>query len=298
MTGISGRVAKPLVHTALDKAAENLKNAKGNDPVVSRADVKQATKAIASDAERQLTEQFFKFIDAREPALGARVTDKDIDKAVSYAKQHIIDKYDLNGNGISKDEIAKMSRLGRLAVEFAIELKKTGAAGGTPTASTTSQLGTDIAAAAKLKDGSTVTYMSESDYPLVFVSAAMPAAGYDAKHVMGAFAPHMIKDVFKGERDLHGMTAKMYSAAETRDHLDGMAEVNDPTDPASVESAAAFAKVKTLLEDNLTDLRLVKVGPKAGDGSLADDNGLYNYLLIGKTRDGQLAGVSFGSVET
>ena len=297
MTGISGRVAKPLVHTALDKAAVNLKNAKGNDPNVSRADVSKATKAITSDAERALTEQFFKFIDAREPAPGARVTDKDIDKAVVYAKQHIIDKYDVNGNGISKEEIGKMSRLGRLAVDFAIELKKTGAAGGTPTALPTTQLGKDIAAAALLKDGSTVNYVSESDYPVTFVSAPLPST-YDAKSVMGAFSSLMLGDVFKGEADLRAMTAEMFSPADTTASLDNMAAVDDPADPASVEIAAAFSKVKKLVEDNLTDLRLVKVGPKAADGSLADDNGLYNYLVVGKTRDGQLAGVSFGSVET
>lgn len=297
MTGISGRVAKPLVHTALDKAAANLKNAKGNDPNVSRADVSKATKAITSDAERALTEQFFKFIDAREPAAGARVTDKDIDKAVVYAKQHIIDKYDINGNGISKEEIGKMSRLGRLAVDFAIELKKTGAAGGTPTALPATQLGKDIAAAALLKDGSTVNYVSESDYPVTFVSAPLPST-YDAKSVMGAFSTLMLGDVFKGEADLRAMTAEMFSPAETTARLDNMAAVDDPADPASVEIGAAFSKVKKLVEDNLTDLRLVKVGPKAADGSLADDNGLYNYLVVGKTRDGQLAGVSFGSVET
>lgn len=297
MTGISGRVAKPLVHTALDKAAENLKAARGNDPNVSRADVKVAAKAIASDAERALTEQFFRFIDAREPALGARVTDKDIDKAVAYAKKHIVDKYDVNGNGISKEEIGKMSRLGRLAVDFAIELKKTGAAGTTPTALATTQLGTDITAAALLKDGSVVNYISESDYPVLFVAAPAPAA-FTAAAVTSAFAAHLLSGVFKGERDLTSMTAEMESPAESRDRLERMAEIDDPQDPASVEIGAAFGKVKKLLDDNLSDLRIVKVGPKGSDGSLSEDNGLYNYFVVGKTRDGQIAGVSFGSVET
>ncbi len=297
MTGISGRVAKPLVHTALDKAAENLKKAKGNDPAVSRADVSKATKTIASDAERALTEQFFKFIDAREPALGARVTDKDIDKAVAYAKQHIIDKYDLNGNGISKEEIGKMSRLGRLAVELAVELKKTGAAGETPSATTTTQLGKDITAAALLKDGTAVTYMSESDYPVTFVSAPAPAA-FDAKSVMAAFTSTMLKDVFNGERDLKDMTADMWSVADTKERMKDLVEIDDPADAGSVEAGGAFAKVMKQIDDNLTDVRVVKVGPKASDGSLADDQGLYNFFIVGKTRDGQIAGVSFGAVET
>lgn len=296
MSGISGRVGKPLVHNALDKAAENLKNARGGDSTVSRADARAAVAALSSTAEKAVTDQFYRFIDRRDASAGARVTEADIDKALAYAKQHLIDAYDLNGNGLSKEEIGKMSKLGRLAVEFAIELRKTGGAGGTPTALTTSALGQAIEAAARLKDGSTAYYMSESDYPLRFVAAT--GSAIDDATVMSAFADHMLGDVFKDESDLSGMAVEISSAAETRARLEDMAAVDDPGDPASVELSEAFTRVKDALEDNLVDLRLVKVGPKDASGALDEDAGLYNYLVLGKTRDGQIAGISFGSVET
>jgi hypothetical protein len=72
---------------------------------------------------------FFKFIDNRDFRAGAQVTKSDVKRAVEYAKEHMIAKYDLNNNGLSKDEIAEMSLTGKRAVALAKALKETAVGG-------------------------------------------------------------------------------------------------------------------------------------------------------------------------
>ena len=121
------RIAKADVNRALDHVAKQLLVAGGADGRVSRADVKKALPTLTT-AEKKLADIFFKFVDHRDFKTGATVTAKDIDKAVAYAKKTLIAKYDLNTNGLSKDEIAKMSLTGQRAVDLAKALKSAGAA--------------------------------------------------------------------------------------------------------------------------------------------------------------------------
>jgi hypothetical protein len=121
------RIAKADVNRALDHVAKQLKLAGGEDGRVSRTDVKTALPKLTT-AEKKLADIFFKFIDHRDFKAGATVTSKDIDKAVAYAKKSMIAKYDLNTNGLSKDEVAKMSITGQRAVDLARALKAAGAA--------------------------------------------------------------------------------------------------------------------------------------------------------------------------
>ena len=44
-------------------------------------------------------------------------------KIRNHAKEHMVAKYDLNNNGLSKDEITKMSLTGKRAVDLAKALK-------------------------------------------------------------------------------------------------------------------------------------------------------------------------------
>jgi hypothetical protein len=120
------RIAKADVNRALDHVAKALVKAGGDDGRISRADVKSALPALTRK-ERALADIFFKFVDNRDFKAGASVTAKDIGKAVSYAKEHMIAKYDLNQNGLSKDEIGNMSLTGKRAVDLAKALKATGA---------------------------------------------------------------------------------------------------------------------------------------------------------------------------
>lgn len=122
------RIAKTDVHQALQRAASIILDADGGDGRVSRADMSNKLASIDGN-EKALADMFYRFIDHRDHKRGAVVTTKDVTKAVAYAKNHLIDAYDLNHNGLSRDEIADMSSTGQLAVALARELKK---AGGTP----------------------------------------------------------------------------------------------------------------------------------------------------------------------
>ena len=122
------RIAKADVHSALHRAAQNIKDAAGADGRCSRADI-QAKLATLEGTDRTLTDLFFRFIDHRDAASGAAVTARDVDRAVAYAEEKLIDAYDLNNNGLSAAEIARMSVTGKSAVALARELKRAAAPG-------------------------------------------------------------------------------------------------------------------------------------------------------------------------
>lgn len=112
------RLAKHKVHAALDKAAANILSAAGDDPFVSRKDIRQKLMELEG-VEQQLTSVFYRFMDHRDYKPGARITKKDIDETLAYAKEKLIDIYDKNNNGLSAAEIADMSLTARLAVRYA-----------------------------------------------------------------------------------------------------------------------------------------------------------------------------------
>ena len=120
------RIAKTDVNRALDHVAKALIKAGGDDGRISRTDVKTALPSL-SRKERALADIFFKFIDHRDFKAGASVTSADVKKAVAYAKEHMVAKYDLNNNGLSKGEISEMSITGQRAVDLARALKSAGA---------------------------------------------------------------------------------------------------------------------------------------------------------------------------
>lgn len=125
------RISKTDVNRALEVAAKTLIRLGGADGKISRTDVKNA---LATDrvARREvpLVDIFFKFVDNRDFKAGAQVTAKDIKRAVEYAKVHMVAKYDLDNNGLSKDEIAQMSLTGKRAVDLAKALKASAGGGG------------------------------------------------------------------------------------------------------------------------------------------------------------------------
>ena len=112
------RLSKQKVYAALEKAAQNILDAAGNDPFVSRKDIRLKLKTLEGP-EQQLTSIFYRFIDHRDHKPGARVTQKDVEATLAYAKAKLVDAYDKNNNGLSADEIAKMSLTARLAVRYA-----------------------------------------------------------------------------------------------------------------------------------------------------------------------------------
>ena len=119
------RIAKADVNRALETAAKTLIKIGGDDGRISRAEVKNA---LATDRvprkQVALVDIFFKFVDNRDFREGAQVTPSDVKRAVEYAKKSMIAKYDLDNNGLSKDEVAKMSLTGKRAVDLAKALKE------------------------------------------------------------------------------------------------------------------------------------------------------------------------------
>ncbi len=117
------RISKSSVQVALDRAANIILQASGGDVFISRSDIRQKLLELHG-YERALVQQLYQFIDARDARKGARVTQADVEAAVTYTREHILDRYDLNHNGFSQTEVEKMSELGQLAVAFAMQLKR------------------------------------------------------------------------------------------------------------------------------------------------------------------------------
>jgi len=115
-------IATSDVHAALERAAEQLRGAGGPDGVVSRRDIRTRLLALEG-AERELVDVLYRFIDGRDAARSARMTKSDIDAAVAHIRTELIDRHDLDQNGLSDDEIARMPELGKHAVALARKLK-------------------------------------------------------------------------------------------------------------------------------------------------------------------------------
>ncbi|MDC0669281.1 nuclease A inhibitor family protein [Nannocystis radixulma] len=116
-------IATSDVHAALDRAAEQLMNAAGPDGIVSRRDIRAKLLELEG-GERALVDIFYQFVDRRDAARSARITRADIDAALAVVRTDLVDRFDLDANGLSDDEVARMSELGKLAVALARTLKE------------------------------------------------------------------------------------------------------------------------------------------------------------------------------
>ena len=287
------RISKADVNAALAVAAKAIIEAGGSDGRTSRADAKAAFGKLPAK-ERALADIFFKFIDNRDFRSGAQVTPKDVNRAVGYAKTHMVAKYDLNANGLSKSEISKMSLTGKRAVDLARALKGAGDSGGRLD---TKQLGTEIA-----KHADKAVYMSEGDYTPEYFAVAFPA-GHDltGHNVMTALQAPFSKlwDGYDPAFSPGAYAAEPYTAKEPKAFIDGLGEFSADDEDYVQESAKAFSAITSALKANLTDLKVLKIGPKdAETGKLAVDQGLYAQVIIGRSADGKVAGVFMGDVET
>jgi len=182
------RIAKADVNRALEQAAKTIIQAGGSDGRISRAEIKARLPELKGP-EKKLVDMFFRFIDHKDFKLGATVTPADVKKAVAYAKEHMIAKYDLNNDGLSKAEIAKMSLTGKLAVDLAKALKS---APTTPTESVVKQFGTF----GDLLDGVTTEkntkYLRPDQVP-----AALKQLLLDATHQSSYTDAVTLKDAFE-----------------------------------------------------------------------------------------------------
>ena len=116
-----------------------------------------------------------------------------------------------------------------------------------------------------------MTYMSESDYPLTVVS-------YE-----GQGAPTAAK-----LRQLTGTPSTALVEERSFDDLmDRLGEVYDPADPYAVEYAARWNALRAVLEENLTDLTVIRIGEISID-----------VYIVGKSACGDLVGIKTTSIET
>jgi len=287
------RIAKSDVSAALSTVAKALITASGSDGRTSRADLKAALKILPRE-QRPLADIFFRFVDHRDFKAGAQVTAKDINKAVAYAKTHMIAKYDLNSNGLSKTEISRMSLTGKLAVDLARALKSAAKA------DTFGKLSTKALEVEVNKYAAKANYMSESDYSPEFVSGELPAGHEltDRNAISSLSAP--LSRLFEGSETPFpgGYTAEAYSAVDAKAFIEDLRTANRD-EGENTESVAAFGFITRALQANLTDIKVYKIGPREENGSgLATDQGLYAQVIVGRTADGKIAGIIIGDVET
>ncbi|MEW5848967.1 MAG: nuclease A inhibitor family protein [Myxococcota bacterium] len=290
------RIAKKDIHAALNQAAQNIIAAGGSDGRISRADMKAKLKEL-DGTEKKLTDMFFRFVDHRDFKTGSQVTPSNVKAAVEYAKEHMVNKYDLNNNGLSADEVARMSVTGRLAVNLARALKEAGAVSGSD--DNTGKLSAEKLGRAIAPFTQDAVYMSEGDYNPEFFSVKLDAnATINGKNVMAAMNDTLASFFDQQDGDLSQFTFEAYTAQESKDFVDGLSETSPDDDDDIRESAAAFGKITALLQDNLTGIKVFKIGPKDDDGSLATDRGLYAQVVVGRSADGKLTGIILGDVET
>lgn len=155
--------------------------------------------------------------------------------------------------------------------------------------------------AAKTADGRVLTYTSESDDEVIPVLAHRAGdQPINGETVMDAFEHLLLDGVFAYVDDYRAeLTAEAFSPTEGRAWLTDKSTY-DPSwmDDYYKAEAEGFAKVVAVADANLSDVTVVKVGPKDDDGSLAIDSGTYAYFIVGKTDAGEIAGVHFGAAET
>lgn len=283
------RISKPDVNHALQVAARTIVKAGGSDGRTSRADLDKTLPTLSAK-ERALVDVFFKFVDHRDFKSGAQVTKQDVERAVNYAKEKMIAKYDLNNNGLSTDEIAKMSLTGKRAVDLAKALRASAAETRTLKMGA-ERLGDEIA-----KYSADAVYSSEGDYNPVSFAEPFPAnKALTAENVLAAMESTLRE--FYGEggnQDVPPFAVEAYTAAESTEFVQSLSQ-----EGIDEKSDQAFAQITKLLGDNLSDLRVFKVGPRdVRSGALAVDQGLYVQLVVGRSPDGKIAGIMLGDVET
>lgn len=114
-------------------------------------------------------------------------------------------------------------------------------------------------------------YMSESDYPLTYVGwdgQGAPTAATLAT-LLGVSADTLVEE---------------QSWSET---MNSLGEAYDPTDPYIVEYARRFRDLRAVMEANLTDLTVIRVGEISID-----------VYFVGKSACGDLVGLKTTSIET
>jgi hypothetical protein len=120
---MTARIPKLDVNPVATAAQTIIDAAKGHERF-SPSDLKKALSTRQMPRQQaELVDIFFKFIDAPDLKKGAQLTVQDLGRALERARAHVVETYDLNNNGMSKEEVDAMSNMGKRAVDLAKALK-------------------------------------------------------------------------------------------------------------------------------------------------------------------------------
>lgn len=150
--------------------------------------------------------------------------------------------------------------------------------------------------AVSLPGGERLMFFSVGDYAYKFTQVKNPGdKATSGELILERFSDTIFDELFEGDATRGDVTFELASKAETADMLQETQPWRGVDEIAETHAYNAMYKV---MKDNLSDLQFIRVGPKDDDGSMATDQGLYAHLIVGKTADGHLGAMYYGSVET
>lgn len=139
-------------------------------------------------------------------------------------------------------------------------------------------------------------WVSETDSTPEFITTSKGFAGaMTAKKTMAAFAATIASEYDEQDGDLSNYAIESEDASE---FWENVTTEEDPDALSSGTYASGWRTLEAAFKKNLTETSVFRVGPKDDDGSVAVDQGTYVYLVVGRTADNKLAGVTFVSAET
>jgi hypothetical protein len=273
-------IATSDAHAALARAADHLLSAAGADGIVSRKDFRAKLLSLEG-TERDLVDMLYRFIDKRDAARSARVTKSDINAAVATIKTDLIDRHDLDKNGLSEDEIARMSELGKYAVTLARQLKQATAPAVATTAPTGEASGLTGEVLAQ-KIASLANGLSFEDFGSEGGERLSP---FHAAAKLSQLTP----DTFRATLGLTDGPKQKISKFESGDrslqHLIEVAEVGG--------RAAQGEEVVRFMKANLREISAVLLGPYD-----PEQDAEYPVYIVGLDAAGNLVGLKSAAIWT
>lgn len=238
------RIAKSAVHAAIEQAARQIAQAAGRDGVTTPAEMEAHLEHL-DGPEHALVDIFYRFIQHRSHRPDAPITVEMAHKAVEYAKEKLIDQYDVNFNGLSKSEIANMSETGQKAVELAQEMAN----------SDGSFAGDKLAARfVELADGLTFTSEIDAPYEAFYLAPLPTGKTHDKDSFMAAVGA------------VEGTPVTVQPASYF------FRIYTDPDMHRDPQDSAKYARIEKLMRAYLDKLGLIRIGDprgKSGDVYIA-----------------------------
>ena len=263
-------IATSAVHDALSRAADHLLSAAGPDGIVSKKDF-HAKLLTLQGTEANLVNALYRFIKSRDTARSARMTKSDSDSALAHIRTEL-DRFDLEKNGLSREEAERMPELGRIAFALARELNPAPA----PAASAQPA----SADASDLRGEALAQHLGSLAKELYFDYYG-DGGGFDPFHA-AANLSQLTPDTFRATLGLKDGPLQQIDKIEPGEACMQwiIASMRDGADLS--EPAEAFVKA---LKANLREISVVLLGP-------CDDNIVeYPVYIVGIDAAGNLVGV-------